>query len=111
MPGPNSNYQKWIDLGKGVSVFCGAFSGVMTIGALVIKEGVLIVGAVSGMIVTGCVAGGTCGLWCARRRRMQPATIVRNPVFHGGNRSIRVAVMNTTQGSSRNLGPCAVQPA
>jgi len=90
-------------VGKGASAFFGAFSGVMTIGALVVKEGVLIVGAVGGMIFTGCVAGGTCGLWCARRR-MQPSTVTRNPAF-------RMTVMETTHGSNRNLGPCVVQPA
>ena len=48
MPGSNSNHQKWIDLGKGGSVFCGAFSGVMTIGTLVVKEGVHSLSAMEG---------------------------------------------------------------
>lgn len=99
MPGSNGNYQKWIAVGKGASAFFGAFSGVMTIGALVVKEGVPIFGAVGGMIVTGCVAGGTCGLWCAQRRRMRPSTVVNNPLH-----ARHVCVLQVTHGARENHG-------
>ena len=105
MPGSNGNCEKWIVMGKGVSAFFGAFSGVMTIGALVVKEGVLIVGAVSGMIVTGCVAGGTCGLWCAQRQRMRPSAVVHSPLH---DRHVRV--LRVTHGAQHNHGVSMLTP-
>lgn len=105
MPGSNGNYQKWIAVGKGASAFFGAFSGVMTIGALVVKEGVLIVSAVGGMIVTGCVAGGTGGLWCAQRRRMRPSTVVNNPLH-----ARHVRVLRVTHGAPHNHDPSILTP-
>ena len=106
MLGSNGDYEKWIAMGKGVSAFFGAFSGVMTVAAVVLEEGVFAIIAVSGMVFTGCAVGGTCGLWCARRRERQPLTVVHSPLY-----ARHVRVLQVTHGAQHNHGAAALTRA